>query len=241
MPNIKIHFLGAAGTVTGSKYYLETPEMNLMIDCGMFQGLKELRLHNWQPLPINTHKIGVVLLTHGHLDHTGYLPRLVKEGFNGKIIGTAPTLSIAAIILRDSAKIHEEEAVQANKMGYSSHDPALPFYTMEEAEKAIDLFQSEEKDQWISLSDTIKYRFRFNGHIIGATFIELELFGKLFVFSGDIGRNEDALLDAPERPQWADYLFVESTYGNSLHPQENVEDIIIGLVERTAREKGQLI
>lgn len=241
MVNIKIHFLGAAGTVTGSKYYLETPEMNIMIDCGMFQGLKELRLYNWQPLPIKADKIGVVLLTHGHLDHTGYLPRLVKEGFKGKIIGTAPTLAIAAIILRDSAKIHEEEAAQANKMGYSSHDPALPFYTIKEAEKAIDLFQAEEKDQWISLSDSIKYRFRFNGHIIGATFIELELFGKLFVFSGDIGRKVDALLDQPERPDWADYLFVESTYGNRLHPQENVEEIIIGLVEGTVHEKGQLI
>lgn len=241
MANIKIHFLGAAGTVTGSKYYLETPEMNIMIDCGMFQGLKELRLQNWLPLPIQADKIGVVLLTHGHLDHTGYLPRLVKEGFKGQIIGTAPTLSITAIILRDSAKIHEEEAEQANKMGYSSHDPALPFYTLEEAERAIDLFQAEEKDQWVSLSDTIKYRFRFNGHIIGATFIELEILGKLFVFSGDIGRKVDALMDAPDRPQWADFLFLESTYGNRLHPQENVEEIVIGLVDRTVREKGQLI
>lgn len=241
MANIKIHFLGAAGTVTGSKYYLETPEMNIMIDCGMFQGLKELRLQNWLPLPIQADKIGVVLLTHGHLDHTGYLPRLVKEGFKGQIIGTAPTLSITAIILRDSAKIHEEEAEQANKMGYSSHDPALPFYTLEEAERAIDLFRAEEKDQWVSLSDTIKYRFRFNGHIIGATFIELEILGKLFVFSGDIGRKVDALMDAPDRPQWADFLFLESTYGNRLHPQENVEEIVIGLVERTVREKGQLI
>ncbi|ALM07782.1 metallo-beta-lactamase [Sediminicola sp. YIK13] len=241
MATVKIHFLGAAGTVTGSKYYLETPAMNIMIDCGMFQGLKELRLQNWQPLPIQADKIGVVLLTHGHLDHTGYLPRLVKEGFKGQIIGTAPTLSIAAIILRDSAKIHEEEAEQANKMGYSSHDPALPFYTLKEAEKAIDLFQAKEKDQWISLSDTIQYRFRFNGHIIGATFIELEILGKLFVFSGDIGRREDALMDAPDRPQWADFLFLESTYGNRLHPQENVEEIVIGLVERTVHEKGQLI
>ncbi|MET6989912.1 MBL fold metallo-hydrolase [Sediminicola arcticus] len=241
MANIKIHFLGASGTVTGSKYYLETPEINIMIDCGMFQGLKELRLHNWEPLPIKANQIEVVLLTHGHLDHTGYLPRLVKEGFKGKIIGTAPTLSITAIILRDSAKIHEEEAAQANKIGYSSHNPALPFYTMEEAEKAIDLFQAEERDKWIFLSENSKYRFRYNGHIIGATFIEFEIFGKLFVFSGDIGRKEDALLDAPQRPGWADFLFVESTYGNRLHPQENVEDIIIGLIDKTIHEKGNLI
>lgn len=241
MAIIKIHFLGAAGTVTGSKYYLETPELNIMIDCGMFQGLKELRLHNWEPLPINTKQIDMVLLTHGHLDHTGYLPRLVKEGFRGKIVGTAPTLSITAIILRDSAKIHEEEAEQANKMGYSTHDPALPFYTMEEAERAIDLFQTEERDQWISLSQNIKYRYRYNGHIIGATFIELEIFGKLFVFSGDIGRKVDALLNAPDKPEWADFLFVESTYGNKLHPQENVEDIFIGLIEETIHKKGNLI
>ena len=124
---IKIHFLGASGTVTGSKFYLETPELNLMIDCGMFQGLKELRQQNWIPLPIDVSKIDMVLLTHGHLDHTGYLPRLLKEGFRGKILGTAPTLAIARIILLDSAKIHEEEADQANKEGYSKHDPALPF------------------------------------------------------------------------------------------------------------------
>ncbi|MEB8344859.1 MBL fold metallo-hydrolase [Flavobacteriaceae bacterium KMM 6898] len=241
MASIKIHFLGAASTVTGSKYYLETPEMNIMIDCGMFQGLKELRLHNWQPLPIKADEIGVVLLTHGHLDHTGYLPRLVKEGFNGKIIATSPTLAITAIILRDSAKIHEEEAEQANKLGYSSHDPAMPFYTKEEADRAIDLFQAEERDQWISLSQNIKYRFRYNGHIIGATFIELKIFEKLFVFSGDIGRNADALLYAPERPDWADFLFVESTYGNRLHPQENVEDIVINLIQETIHKKGNLI
>ncbi|MEB8329891.1 MBL fold metallo-hydrolase [Flavobacteriaceae bacterium KMM 6897] len=241
MASIKIHFLGAASTVTGSKYYLETPEMNIMIDCGMFQGLKELRLHNWQPLPIKADEIGVVLLTHGHLDHTGYLPRLVKEGFNGKIIATSPTLAITAIILRDSAKIHEEEAEQANKLGYSSHDPAMPFYTKEEADRAIDLFQAEERDQWISLSQNIKYKFRYNGHIIGATFIELKIFEKLFVFSGDIGRNADALLYAPERPDWADFLFVESTYGNRLHPQENVEDIVIDLIQETIHKKGNLI
>ncbi len=130
MNKMKIHFLGASGTVTGSKFYLETPELNILIDCGLFQGLKELRERNWSPLPINVSNIDVVLLTHGHLDHTGYLPRLVKTGFKGKIIGTPPTLAITRIILLDSAKIHEEEAEQANKEGYSKHRPALPFYTI---------------------------------------------------------------------------------------------------------------
>lgn len=241
MNTVKIHFLGASGTVTGSKFYLETPGVNLMVDCGMFQGLKELRQLNWQPLPIDTSKIELVLLTHGHLDHTGYLPRLVKEGFKGKIIGTAPTLAITRIILLDSAKIHEEEAEQANKDGYSKHRPALPFYTVKEAEKAIDLFKSEEKEEWISLSEHIRFKFRYNGHIIGATFIELEIFEKVFVFSGDIGRTHDVLLAPPERPKWADYLFVESTYGNKLHPQEDVEGILVSLVNTTVNERGNLI
>ncbi|HBC03525.1 MAG TPA: MBL fold metallo-hydrolase, partial [Aequorivita sp.] len=124
MQKIKIHFLGAAGTVTGSKYLIETSEKNILIDCGMFQGLKELREKNWEYLPIDVSTIDIVLLTHGHLDHTGYLPRLVKQGFRGKIIGTAPTLAITKIILLDSAKIHEEEAERANEGGYSKHKPA---------------------------------------------------------------------------------------------------------------------
>src|SRR5690606_12137141 len=144
MDTIKIHFLGASGTVTGSKFYLETPELNIMVDCGMFQGLKELRQQNWSSLPIDVPKIDLVLLTHGHLDHTGYLPRLLREGFKGKIVGTAPTLAITRIILLDSAKIHEEEAEQANREGYSKHSPALPLYTIKDAERTIDLFESLE-------------------------------------------------------------------------------------------------
>ena len=241
MNKVKIHFLGASGTVTGSKFYLETPELNIMVDCGMFQGLKELRELNWKPLPIDASKIDVVLLTHGHLDHTGYLPRLLKEGFKGNIVGTAPTLAITRIILLDSAKIHEEEAEQANKEGYSKHNPALPFYTIKDAEKTIDLFQAKEKDEWIELSEHIRFKFRYNGHIIGATFIELEIFGKVFVFSGDIGRLKDDLLSAPERPKWADYLFVESTYGNKLHPKEDVEGILGSLIKTTIQERGNLI
>ncbi len=241
MDTIKIHFLGASGTVTGSKFYLETPELNIMVDCGMFQGLKELRQQNWSSLPIDVPKIDLVLLTHGHLDHTGYLPRLLREGFKGKIVGTAPTLAITRIILLDSAKIHEEEAEQANREGYSKHSPALPLYTIKDAERTIDLFESLEENVWITLSDNIRFKFRYNGHIIGATFIELEIFGKLFVFSGDIGRLHDNLLKAPERPKWADYLFVESTYGNKLHPEENVQKILGDLVKTTIRERGNLI
>lgn len=170
-----IHFLGAAGTVTGSKYLVEALDKKLLIDCGMFQGLKALRELNWKELPIDVKSIDVVLLTHGHLDHVGYLPRLLKQGFKGKIIGTAPTLAIAEIILRDSGKIHEEEAKKANKEKYTRHSPALPFYTILDAENTLKHFQAAPEDEWLHLTDSISYRFQYNGHIIGATFIELRI------------------------------------------------------------------
>ena len=241
MRTVKVHFLGASGTVTGSKYILETPESNLMIDCGVFQGLKELREHNWEDLPFDISTIGYVLLTHGHLDHVGYLPRLIKQGFIGKIIGTPPTLDIAEIILRDSAKIHEEEAERANKEGYSKHSPALPFFTLDEAEETLTYFKNVPKDEWQELSPNIKCRFKYNGHIIGATFIELQIFEKTFVFSGDIGRKEDLLLYPPEKPVWADYLFIESTYGDKLHPKEPIEEILINRIHETIHNGGVFI
>jgi metallo-beta-lactamase family protein len=237
----QINFLGAAGVVTGSKFLIETSEKNILIDCGMFQGLKALRELNWRDLPIDVKSIDVVLLSHGHLDHVGYLPRLIKQGFTGKIIGTAPTLAIAEIILKDSAKIHEEEAKKANKEKYTKHNPALPFYTIRDAEKTIQLFQVEIEDKWMTISNHISYRFQYNGHIIGATFIELDINGKRFVFSGDIGRREDVLLKNPKKPEWADFLFIESTYGNKLHPEDNIENILTTLVKETINKKGNLI
>lgn len=237
----KINFLGASGVVTGSKFLIETSEQNIMIDCGMFQGLKELRLLNWSNLPIDVKAIDVVLLTHGHLDHVGYLPRLLKQGFTGKIIGTAPTIAIAEIILKDSAKIHEEEAEKANKENYSKHKPALPFYTVKDAEETIKLFETQVPDKWIKLSEHISYRFQYNGHIIGATFIELDINSKRFVFSGDIGRSNDYLLNDPKRPEWADFLFIESTYGNKLHPIEDVEEKLTTIILETLQKKGNLI
>lgn len=237
----KVHFLGATGTVTGSKFLIDAFDRKIMIDCGLFQGLKELRELNWKTPPIAIESIDIVLLTHGHLDHVGYLPRLVQQGFRGKIIGTAPTLAITEIILKDSAKIHEEEAERANKEKYSKHDPALPFYTMEEAHNAIALFEIEKENEWIQFSDKIKYRFQYNGHIIGATFIELDIHNRRFVFSGDIGRKEDLLLRAPKKPEWADHLFIESTYGHKLHPQESISDLLAGLVKKVIHEKGNLI
>lgn len=241
MRTAKIHFLGAAGTVTGSKFVIETSEINIMVDCGMFQGLKELREQNWEPIPFDAASIDVVLLTHGHLDHTGYLPRLVQQGFKGDIIGTAPTLAVTGIILKDSGKIHEEEAEKANKEGYSRHEPALPFYTIREAEETMKLFRSVEREEWIDLEAHVKCRFRYNGHIIGSTFIELQVFDKLFVFSGDIGRSHDHLLHPPDRPEWADYLFLESTYGNKLHPVESVSDLLTELIQKAIYDRGTLI
>lgn len=238
---VKINFLGAAGMVTGSKFLIETSEKKILIDCGMFQGLKELRELNWRDLTIDVGSIDVVLLTHGHLDHVGYLPRLLKQGFLGPIIGTAPTLAIAEIILKDSAKIHEEDAEKANKDNYSKHQSALPFYTVKEADKAIEQFQIEMDDKWIYLSEHIAYRFQYNGHIIGATFIELDINGKRFVFSGDIGRTDDYLLSDPKSPEWADFLFIESTYGNKLHPVEDVEEKLANIIRETLNKKGILI
>jgi metallo-beta-lactamase family protein len=238
---VKIHFLGAAGTVTGSKFVLQTPEANILIDCGAFQGLKELRENNWMPLDFPAEEIDLVLLTHGHLDHTGYLPRLISQGCKAPVVGTAPTLSIASIILLDSAKIHEEEAERANREAYTSHDPALPFYTTEEAEKTIEYFSPAKLDHWYILTPDIRYRFEKNGHIIGATFIELEIHGKTFVFSGDIGRENDPILPPPNRPKWADFLFLESTYGNRLHPEDDSDQILIDCVNKTLGNKGMLI
>ncbi|SDQ98128.1 MBL fold metallo-hydrolase RNA specificity domain-containing protein [Flagellimonas zhangzhouensis] len=241
MQKLQIHFLGGSGTVTGSKFYLHTDEIKILVDCGFFQGAKELRKQNWESLPIQVSEIDVVLLTHGHLDHCGYLPLLVKQGFRGKILGTEPTLEIARIILEDSAKIQEEEAERANTEGYSKHHPALPLYTQKDVAFCLRLFESIEEGEINTLSENCTARYHYNGHIIGSTYIEINLFDKVFVFSGDVGRQEDELLRPPKQPEWADYLFVESTYGDRLHPEEDVEAILDNLVDRAIEERGVLI
>jgi metallo-beta-lactamase family protein len=237
---IRVRFFGAAGTVTGSKFLVETAEKNILIDCGLFQGLKSLRILNWTALPVNASEIDMVLLTHGHLDHVGYLPKLVKEGFKGPVVGSAPTTDIARVILLDSAKIQEEEAERANREGYSKHKPAKPLYSVKDAEKVLPLFRSQKKDEWLSISEHIRCRFRYAGHILGACFIELEIFGKMLVFSGDIGRANDELLYAAEKPETADALFMESTYGHSIHPLNAFEQLRDTLCE-AAQKKGSII
>ncbi|MCR9228031.1 MAG: MBL fold metallo-hydrolase [Flavobacteriaceae bacterium] len=238
---INIHFLGAAGTVTGSKYLVDTGDRKILIDCGLFQGLKELRLKNWEYPPVNVADIDAVLLTHGHMDHTGYLPRLVKQGFKGPIYGTNPTLDIAKIILNDSAKIQEQEAERANKEGYSKHSPAEPLYDLNDVEKTIPYFKGVPPSQWLPILKDVKARFQYNGHILGATYIELDLRGKRFVFSGDIGRTNDLLLFPPLKPKKADVLFIESTYGGRFHRDE-VEALpqIEKLVNETINRGGSL-
>ena len=238
---INIHFLGAAGTVTGSKYLVDTGERKILIDCGLFQGLKELRLKNWEYPPVDVSEIDAVLLTHGHMDHTGYLPRLVKQGFKGAIFGTNPTLDIAKIILNDSAKIQEQEAERANKEGYSKHSPAEPLYTLNDVEKTVPRFKGVPPSQWLPILKDVKARFQYNGHILGATYIELDIHGKHFVFSGDIGRTNDLLLYPPLKPTKADVLFIESTYGGRFHPEEE-EAIpqIEKLVNDTINKGGSL-
>lgn len=238
---LNIHFLGGASTVTGSKYLIETDGQKILVDCGMFQGVKSLRMLNWEYLPVDVSLIDCVLLTHGHLDHVGFLPRLVKMGFKGTIYGTAPTIAIAKVILKDSAKIQEEDAERANQKGYSKHEVAEALYTLEDVEKTLEHFVNVHEGQWFDLQNGTKARWQYNGHIIGATFIELDVCGKIIVFSGDIGREDDLLLEKPKRPQKADVLLVESTYGDRLHIEEDVENLLIEIIQKTYARGGNLI
>ncbi len=238
---MKITFLGAAGTVTGSKYLIEFQDQKILVDCGLFQGLKELRLLNWQTPPFDPSSIHAVLLTHGHLDHTGYLPRLVKLGFRGKIFATPLTLKVAEIILKDSAKIQEEEAERANREGYSKHKPALPLYTLRDVEQTQKLFCPVKEGEWLTIENLFKVIFQYNGHILGSTFIQLEAGGKTVVFSGDLGREEDLLLYPPKKPDRADTLLIESTYGGEIHPsEETIFSELEQIVNTTISRVGSL-
>ncbi len=235
-----LDFFGAAGTVTGSRYLLSHAGKKILVDCGLFQGLKELRARNWEDFPLSPSEVDIVLLTHGHLDHCGYLPRFVKAGFKGEIWATRPTIDVAKIVLADSAKIQEEDAERANRNGFSKHKPALPLYTLAEAGQVNAHFRPCDPYDWNELFPGIRCRFRYNGHIIGATFIELELDGKIVVFSGDVGRPVDWLLSAPEKPAKADVLILESTYGDRLHPGDVLPNIA-GLVCDALARHGTLL
>lgn len=238
---MKIKFLGGAGTVTGSKTLIESNGIRILIDCGQFQGIKPLRELNWEPLPILPSTIDFVLLTHGHLDHCGWLPRLVNQGFEGKIYCTSPTKDIAKLILFDSAKIQEEEANKANEGKYSKHKIAEPLYTMEQVEKVIPLFRVVNPNEDIALDAEISAVFTNAGHILGACSIQLNLEGKTLVFSGDIGRNDDALMLPPTQPTKADYVFLESTYGNRIHPDEDAKLLLETYINASFSRGGTVI
>ena len=238
---MKIKFLGGTGTVTGSKTLVESNGIRILIDCGQFQGIKSLRELNWEPLPILPNTIDFVLLTHGHLDHCGWLPRLVNQGFEGKIYCTSPTAAIAKLILLDSAKIQEEEAERANKEHYSKHEKAEPLYNVIQAEKVFPLFRVLKTNEEVLLDPEISAVFRNAGHIIGACSIGLKLEGKTLVFSGDIGRDDDVLMFPPIKPKEADYVFLESTYGNRIHPDEDVKLLLETYINNTYQINGTVI
>jgi metallo-beta-lactamase family protein len=238
---MKVKFIGGAGTVTGSKTLIESNGIRILIDCGLFQGIKPLRELNWEPLPVLASTIDFVLLTHGHLDHCGWLPRLVNQGFEGKIYCTGPTKEITKLILMDSAKIQEEEAERANKEKYSKHQKAEPLYTVEQAEKVFSLFRVINLNEAIPLDAEISASYVGAGHIIGACSIELKLEGKILFFSGDIGRDNDVLMYPPTKPKKADYVFLESTYGDRLHPDTEAKLELEIYINNTFRNGGTTI
>jgi metallo-beta-lactamase family protein len=240
-PRISIRFLGAAGTVTGSKHLLKTPDMQILVDCGLFQGLKELRLKNWEKLDVDVPSISYVIITHAHLDHVGYLPVLIKQGFRGRIFMTLPTRDLAELILRDSAKIQEEDANFANENGFSKHHPALPLYTIEDVEKTLHFFEAKHDEEWIDLAAEIKLRFRKNSHILGSVFAEFECYGKRIVFSGDVGNARSVLLHPPLIPEKADFLVMESTYGDRLHDPEPPSVQLARVINETIWKKGTIL
>lgn len=222
--DVRIKFLGGAGTVTGSKYLLYIDDRMILVDCGLFQGLKALRLQNWDDFPVNPEDIDAVVLTHAHLDHSGYLPRLFKQGFSGKVYCTRGTADLLTILLRDSAKLQEEEAEFAKKKGYSKHSNPLPLYNSEDAELVFPNLEPQPFEGEIAIDERVTLRFYNAGHILGASIVELTLHGltqkKKIVFSGDLGRYRDPLLFPPTTVREADILLVESTYGD----RESIND-----------------
>ena len=238
---LRLTFLGGVETVTGSKYLLETGDKRILVDCGLFQGFKQLRLRNWAPLPVDPKSIDMVVLTHAHLDHTGYLPLLIKHGFTGPVICTEATRDLCAILLPDSGHLQEKDAEFANRHGFSKHRPALPLYTQKVAEAALQSFKPIDFNKQQSLASNVQLRFLPAGHILGAAIIELVVNETKIVFSGDIGRpNSPTMLD-PTPLKQADYLLIESTYGNRKHDPRDPEDVLADVITRTVGRGGTVL
>jgi metallo-beta-lactamase family protein len=237
----KLTFLGGVGTVTGSKYLVECGGRRILIDCGLFQGYKQLRLRNWAKLPVGPATIDAVLLTHAHIDHSGYLPLLIRDGFRGPVVCTDATRDLCGVLLPDSGHLQEKDADFANRQGFSKHKPALPLYTEEDAHAALKRFRPVSFEKPIPLPGGIEARFLYAGHILGAAMIKLTWAGRTILFSGDLGRPNDILLHAPARVERSDYLVVESTYGDRVHPQIDAAEALATVVDQTAARGGTLL
>lgn len=238
---MKLTFLGATGTVTGSKYLLEDDGKKFLIDCGLFQGLKELRLRNWERLPVDPASIDAVILTHAHIDHSGYLPLFIKNGFKGPVYCSSATADLCDILLPDSGYLHEEDAARANKYGYTKHKRALPLYTQEDAYTALEQIKSVSFGDEHRLSDMLSFHLTHAGHILGAACVTISDGQTKLVFSGDLGRPHDPVMEAPAQIQEADYLVLESTYGDRLHETTDPLDQLEGIIGKTAARGGTVV
>lgn len=241
-----ITFLGGTGTVTGSKYLFEQNTKRILIDCGLFQGLKALRQKNWMPLPLDVKTLDSVILTHAHIDHTGFLPRLVKQGYNGPVYANSATVDLLKIMLLDSAHLQEEDARFLNKIGATKHKPALPLYNKEDAEKAISLLKPVSYGQEFEPVPDITIKLRDAGHILGSSFVNIYWKNETgerrkIVFSGDLGRPDRPILKDPSTIYQADYLLVESTYGNRLHDDAQPEESLARIINDTIHRKGSVV
>jgi metallo-beta-lactamase family protein len=238
---VSLQFLGAAGTVTGSRHLLRIGDKKVLIDCGLFQGLKELHLQNREPFPVPPESIDAVILTHAHLDHSGYLPILVKNGFRGPIFCTSATRDLTEILLADAAHLEEEDADFSNRNGFSKHTPAFPLFNLENVHAVCDKLKTVELEKWRDLFPGAKFRLQPSGHIVGSAFVEVEAAGLRVVFSGDLGRGEPLVLKPRALLSKADILVVESTCGDRLHPTE-IPLLTLGKIIRdTATRKGNVL